>query len=344
MIDILKLDSTKYVSSIYNIPGEPITSLDNMSKYFDRSKTLILSDTLQDLKDLKKSNFTTGTISPGSKIYFSSDSEISPLYLSKLKEYNTKIKRVLKPENADVIVISTNTNYNDIIYITSKYVGNQRVQFGYYNEEEEDKTSLEHIFGMPFYFSLQADNAKIAQKYFLIDKYPNKIVTDIDFIKYVFQFLPVIDDDTYNNVISMLNNSDKSVRHIGADCLQYYNFSNHIWDLFNFYKTRDTRYYSRFKPSLSEQFIACALNIHLSWSYSNTSYSTIKIHVKQVMENPLNTQSANDIAQKIINRYLDDIKNDYSFNAINDALNTIGYTIKLEKLPDDQNGETESGD
>ena len=344
MIKLLKTERPKYVLKIYDIPiSSPI--LETYYKYYDSDNTMVISDNRQELQDLLNNNFTTGIISPGSKIYFSPDSLVSPLYLSKLKNYNIDIKRVVKPENADIIVTSKFTILYDYLVLTSEYQNDRRFVFSLYSntEAEKAKEQLEKVFGFPFYYGIKSSSARLAQKYNLTYQYPNKIIHDIDFIKYVFQFLPVIDDDTYVNVLDMLKHEDKSVRQVGANCLQYYNFGNHLFDLMDYYYNRQRFCVPDSQMSQSEKFISAALSISLDSHCYYRDYNSYKRILRLVMENPLNTQSTDNIAQQIINKYLDDIESDYSYQTIKDSLKLIGYTIKLEKLPDDQNGETESG-
>lgn len=346
MINLIKLDSSKYLSKIYSVPAiTPILS--DYSKYNDYTHTLLVSDNLQDLNDLLKNDSTTGTISPGSKIYFSPDSLISPLFLSKLKNYNVDIKRVLKPEKADIIVTSKFTFTGDYMYLTSDYQNNQRFQVGYYYNDDpvELKTQLDPLFGFPFYYSVQAPSARLAQKYYLKAHYPNKIVHDNDFIKYIYQFLPIIDDDTFSNALSMLNNTDKNVREIGTNCLQYYNLGERVFDLvYHYYNRNHHLCVTESQMSQSEKFISAALNVNMSWHYYYNTYSSLKIVIRTVIDNQINTLSMEQIAQKIVDKYLYEMETDASLESLRDALKLIGYTVKLEKLPDDQNGETESGD
>lgn len=345
MINLLKSERTKLKTTIYDIPTIPV-NINDCSSWCDDNYTIILSDNLKELKDLMNNNSTTGTICPGSKIYFAPDSYISPLYLSKLKTYNIDIKRVLKPEKADIIVTSKYQNDRDYYFLTSKYNNDRRVSYNFYsNDEKNAKEQLEQIFQIPFYYAIKASSARIAQKYYLMHQYPDKIVHDMDFIKYVFQFFPVIDDATFTNALDMLKSTDKNTRDIGTNCLQYYNFGNHIYDLINHYLNRTSALcVNESQMSQSEKYMSAALDIDLSYHSYYGIYTLYKKSVNLVIQNPLNTQSMDDIAQKIVDRYLYEIETEYSLQQIRESLKLIGYTLKLEKLPDDQNGKTESGD
>lgn len=346
MLKLIKTDWNKQYCDIHDIPNQPI----DLSKYWRNSDgvwTLICSDKKETLQSFKNLPPATGTIRSGCKVYFSPDCLVSPLYLSKLKDYNVDIKRVIKPDKADVIVTSNISPYSDRIHITSDYDDSDTrflVRY-WYDAPDEDLEKLKHYCAQPFYFAMRA-TAKLAQKAMLMYTYPDKIVYDQDFITYTSQFLPEIDDETFNNTLMMLNNSDEKVRNLAMTCLQYYNFSNHIYDLLIYFHTRE-RYmcHSLCSASPSECFVAAALNVNPGprYHWRTSPYDDIVNIVTKTFKNPMNTQSKEDVANKIINRYIEDIQNDYYFREVKTALNAIGYTIKLEQMVNDQNGETESG-
>lgn len=347
MLTLFKPDQHKRIKQIWEIPSS--ANIDHLYCYWENNKTLLFSDKYETLSNLNTDNFTTRTICSGSKIYFSPDSLISPLFLSKLKAFNIDIKRVTKPEKADIIVCSKrNPISSNCISITSEYnEDNVRIQYTTYDsndKNEETKQALQQVFGKSFYFVAAAYNNDLANKAYLMDTYPDKIVFDQDLMKYLFQFLPTIDDEAFDNVIQMLSNSEESVRNLGYNCLQYYNFSNRLFDLLWFMKKR-RRYNctTLSKASSAQKLISVVLNDSLEYEYCYAGYYDLKNYVNQVIENPLNTQSMDTIAQKIVTQYCNDIESEDSYVNIKNALRLIGYTIKLEKLPDDQNGETESG-
>lgn len=347
MLKLLKTDCDKHYCGVYTTP-DPSFDLSTLWRYRDGSDILICSDQKETLQEFENLPSATGTIRSGCKVYFAPDSLVSPLYLSKLKDYNVDIKRVVKPEKADIIVVSSISPYCNKIQITSDYDDNDvriRIYYGY-DRTKEDLEQAKHYCARPFYFAMPAQNAKLAQKAMLMYTYPDKIVYDQDFITYIFQFLPEIDDETFNNTLMMLNNSDTKVRSLAMTCLQYYNFSNHIYDLLVYFYTRERSLCNSLSSaSLSERFVAAAVNARpdYKYHYRTSPYDDIVTIVTKTFSNPMNTQSKGDVANKIINRYLDDIRNDYYFREVKTALNAIGYTIKLEQMINDQNGETESG-
>ena len=347
MLKLIKTDWHKNYRIIPYPVNQPV-DLSSLWGHSDGTYTFICSDKIEILQGFKNLPPATGTIRSGCKVYFAPDSLVSPLCLSKLKDYNVDIKRVIKPEKADVIVTSSISPYRNDIYATSDY-DDQNIRYhirGWYGLTEKDLEQAKHYCAQQFYFAMKADNVKLAQKAMLMYTYPDKIVYDLDFITYISQFLPEIDDETFNNTLMMLNNSDEKVRELAMTCLQYYNFSNHIYDLLIYFHTRE-RYmsHSLCAASLSERFVVAALNTNPAprYHWRTSPYDDLVNIVTKTFNNPMNTQSKDDVANKIINRYLEDIQNNHYFKEVKTALNAIGYTIKLEQMINDQNGETESG-
>lgn len=321
----------------------------NYCGWKEKKHPLVVFDTPNELNTVIKFQ-QTAQIATGSKVYFTSDSYISPMYLSKLAAYNPGIKRVLKPENADIIVVHQIPfeNYNSNYFITTDWLkkpnGNIRYELlgslRYLSTSfNEVQTKVNTKIGIGFVTS-----NKEADKIRMMYKYPNKIVSDLDFIKYIYNFLPEIEDDEYNNLVSMLTNSDASIRKAGMSCLMFYNLSKRIFDLTALAYT-ESKLNLETKSELSKQdwFWFAIVNRNPGRYYVWNYYYQLSSIIENVLSNSLSTLTMDEIAKIITDKYLNDIKQDSTFDSVQRALNAIGYKLTLEKISNDSNGETESG-
>ena len=350
MIEIFKTNEYKKAVKSYDALDSVRYYIDSSYQWNDKNSTFLIGSTPEEVKEAVKLKPATKQIKPGSKIYFSPNSWLSPLYLSKLNAYNIGIKRVLKPEKADIIVCGYQDPNTDHKYWTTKYIGDSiRLHSGRYWAEwstlQTDASIVNKKLNVPVYFGYKMSFAEATQCMLMVT-YPDKIVYDADLMHYLYSYLPEISEDRYNTVIEMITNPNTDVRLAGIACLQYYNISNKIVDLYlRIYES------GHLLSTLSELTQACynlcvIFNVPRSWwiSYRWKDPARYSRDIATfVNNNDFITESMDSVAQKIVNKYLKTIEEDYSYRGVKEALETLGYTIKLEKLPDDQNGETESG-
>lgn len=320
------------------------------------SITLLLADESDEFTKLKEFKPPLINIPKNSKIFFCQYSKISPLYLSKLN-IDSHIKRVLSPEKADYIIASDDDlriSANSWYY-TSKCQhgpnGDYRICTSNCYVDTSRKKILEDDFNVKLYYYQSIKKSSEKQFIELYLKYPNKIISDMSFVKYIYQFLPVMDNDTFQNTLDLLRSSNIENYKLGINCLQYYNLSNVLLDLYLFYifdenLTFPKNYSSR---CTGDKFLNSLIN--KAWTirghrgipfYCKSDLKKILLEIKN---HPLMNSSTDEIAQALLKKYLNEIHNNYYFRQLNDALSVIGYTIELKKLSDnDSNRETESSD
>lgn len=295
--------------------------------------------------------FKSESLQPKDKVAFINSTFPSLI----LKRLNTDLSRTTKITSSTKLITSCDKliyKLDDLVRVCAYDEENQKLHY-YHNywrlnigsdytiESDLFKDARDHlrtVSNAPLYLMIPISKTVFEQIELVLKGH--KFVSTDDLVRYCWKTAQEPTDEEFNGILNLLGSSDKDIQSLGINTLQYYNFSNKLYDLCKYmaeHKLFDNRY--RYDNSAWKYVLSIIGTTY--WHYSiSTEYNGGKsselvysMYKHKFAGEKLKIEMKEQIKKSILER----IK---SLPSVEQDLDFIGCEIVIN----DKVGETESGD